>query len=834
MRKQTIFLPFFVSLLLGYSLNAQNLDSALTNTYQQSSFEKAYVQFDNSRYAAGQTIWFKAYLLSGFEPSLISKNFYIDWYDDQGKLISSSISPISYAYASGSFPLPEKYQGKFVQAIAYTKWMRNFDSAYFFRQKFPIVQNAEQHKTISYSPHTTIQFLPESGNLIADKQNIVAFKAVNQDGLPIAVNGTIRNAVGDSIASFKTIHDGMGKFVFTPLANEKYSAHWKGPIIPQRQSELPDPVDDIMASNHQEYLPEVTKEGINLIIESGTNNRVFHIQRTAKVPESMKNLLLIGQMNGKILLKANINLTDKESISSTLPISKISSGILQLTLFDSNKQPVCERVLFVKNNDWAFNASLKTDTLNTFKRGKNVIEIELKDSVFANLSLAITDADLNAAPENSIASQLLLQGDLIGNIYKPAYYFSSNADSVNNHLDLIMLTNGWRRFKWNTILNNPTNHFPFAKDSAYQTLIGNVEGYSNKKNTKSPSINLIISAKDSSEFMLNAPIQSDGRFSAKNVVLFDTSRIYYTLSDKGLSSKNTIKIENDFFKVDPKILIPTDDAKNDSTGLSKYLMLMEEQRKLDLLKQKTTLKEVTVFAKEKSRIKLLDQKYTQGFFSGETKNSYDMSTLQNASHTQSIFDFLTGKVPGLNIGNTIGGLATENVVHYRGGEVSFYLNEIFIPTSELPNIDMSSIAYIKVFDPPFFGNQTAIAATGPGSKLSLPQISTSAAVAIYTKIGGDLNSEKSKYNTSGMNAQSLAGYAPVKEFYSPSYAEREQANAKTDLRTTLFWNPWINLDKTNKKAIIRFYNNDVTNSFRVILEGMDSKGKLIHISQVLK
>ncbi len=818
MRIVKIIAIFLTIIILHSDTRAQNIDSALNNFYELSSFEKAYVQFDNSRYAAGQTIWYKAYLLSGFEPSLISKNFYIDWYDDQGKLISSTISPISYAYSSGNFQLPEKYLGKFVQAIAYTKWMRNFDSAYFFKQRFPIVGNTskQENSTVAF-PETIIQFLPESGNLLLNKQNVIAFKAVNQLGLPEEVNGTIKNKEGDSITSFKSIHDGMGKFLFTPVSTNRYFAVWK----------------DFLGKSHQTNLTDAY-EGVNLIIESGSANRIFHIQRTSKAPESMKNIMLLGQMNGKILFKANINLSEKESISSSLPISKITSGILQLTIFDSNKQPICERLLFVKNNDWAFNATIKVDSLNTLKRGKNVIEIELKDSSYSNLSLAITDAELNSNPENSIASQLLLQGDLTGNIYKPAYYFSSNSDSITNHLDLVMLTNGWRRFKWKSILTNPISNFPFAKDSAYQTMIGKVEGYSNKKNAKSPSINLIISAKDSSEFMLTEPIQADGGFSAKNVVLFDTSKIFYTLNDKSLSSKTKVKIENDFFKVDPKIIISTNEPTTDTAGLYKFLNLIEEQKRVELLKQKTTLKEVTVYAKEKTRIKQLDVKYTKGFFSGETKNAFDMSTLQNASHTQSIFDFLTGKVPGLNIGNTIGGLATENVVHFRGGEVSFYLNEVFIPTSDLPNIDMSSIAYIKVFDPPFAGAQTAIAATGPGSNLTLPLIATSTAIAIYTKIGGDLTPEKSKYNTSGLDFQLQAGYAPVKEFYAPSYAEKEQANTTADFRTTLLWNPWINLDKSNKKAIIRFYNNDRTHSFRIILEGMDSKGKLIHINKLLK
>jgi hypothetical protein len=790
---------------------AQNIDSVLNNFYEKLSFEKAYVHFDNSRYASGQTIWYKAYLLNGIEPSLISKNFYIDWYDDHGKLISSTITPITFCYSMGNFNIPEKYNGKFIQAIAYTKWMRNFDSAYFFKQQFPIISSNDKqgNQIISFS-ETTVQFLPESGNLILDKQNVIAFKAVNQLGLPESYYAIIKNKAGDSITSCKSIHDGMGKFLLMPIANESYIVEWK----------------DLMGNNHQTKLPDAIHEGINLVIESGSNNRIFHIQRTHTVPESMKNLVLVGQMNGKILFKANINLSDKESISSTLPISKISSGILQLTVFDANKIPVCERLLFVKNNDYLINATIKADTINTVKRGKNIIEIELADSSYANFSLAITNAELNSTPEKSIASQLLLQGDLTGNIFKPAYYFNSSADSVANHLDLVMLTNGWRRFKWNTILNNPLPILSFEKDSAYQTLIGKIDAFSTRKNSTPTSINLFLSAKDSSEFMLTVPIQSDGNFSAKNVVIYDTAKIFYNLNGSKLTPKSKVHIDNDFFKVDTKQPMLSESYNVDTTGLAKFQDLVEEQKKIDRLKQKTTLKEVTVYAKEKTRIKQLDKKYTQGVFSGEAAGAFDMSTLQNASHTQTIFDFLTGKVPGLVIGNSNGGLATEKVVTYRGGRPSFYLNEKYIQTTQLPNINMGEVDYIKVFNAPFVGGMSENSVNGSS-------FASGAAIAIYTKIGGDLNTEKTKYNTSGMDYQMQAGYAPVTEFYAPNYAEREQANATVDLRSTLLWNPWINLDKTNKKVIIRFYNNDIAHSFRLILEGMDSKGKLIHINKIL-
>jgi len=52
-----------------------------------------------------------------------------------------------------------------------------------------------------------------------------------------------------------------------------------------------------------------------------------------------------------------------------------------------------------------------------------------------------------------------------------------------------------------------------------------------------------------------------------------------------------------------------------------------------------------------------------------------------------------------------------------------------------------------------------------------------------------------------------------------------------DTRNTLLWNPVIRTDNANKKVKIVFYNNDISNSFRVVLEGMDNEGKMLHYSK---
>lgn len=542
----------------------------------------------------------------------------------------------------------------------------------------------------------------------------------------------------------------------------------------------------------------------------------------------MKQLTLVGQMNGSILFKANLNLTDKESIASGLPINKLLSGILQLTIFDANWQPLCERVVFVKNDDYILQTAIQVDTLNTTKRGKNVLEVELKDTSYANLSLSITDAGANDFSDNTIVSQLLLKGDLAGNIYKPAYYFSLKADSVYDHLDLVMLTNGWRRYKWNEIVNNPSPILKYPKDSGYQSIKGKVGNDETRKTKKPESINLIFFAKDSSNTMLTLPILEDGSFSSKNAMLYDTAKVYYKINGlKNIPDRDLI-IENDLFKTDPAVTRENLQPAIDTAGLGRFLYLVEEQKKLEALKQAASLKEVTVYAKERTRMKQLDLKYARGIFSHDASAAFDMGTLENASHTQSIFDFLTGKVPGLQIGNTIGGTATERIVTIREGEVSFYLNETPVLASEINNVNVNDIAYIKVFNPPFVGGFNNLGASMDRS------VASGGAIAIYTKRGIDINSGVDNVKTSGAAYKMLVGYAPVKEFYSPNYAEAEQASANADLRSTLLWKPWIGLDKHRQKIKISFYNNDVTHSFRLVLEGMDSKGRLVHISELLK
>jgi hypothetical protein len=73
----------------------------------------------------------------------------------------------------------------------------------------------------------------------------------------------------------------------------------------------------------------------------------------------------------------------------------------------------------------------------------------------------------------------------------------------------------------------------------------------------------------------------------------------------------------------------------------------------------------------------------------------------------------------------------------------------------------------------------------------------------------------------------------VKQFYSPDYSIFSPLNEVEDVRSTLLWEPYILTDKSNRKVRVAFYNNDVSTSLRVVLEGMNENGHLTHIEKLI-
>ena len=79
----------------------------------------------------------------------------------------------------------------------------------------------------------------------------------------------------------------------------------------------------------------------------------------------------------------------------------------------------------------------------------------------------------------------------------------------------------------------------------------------------------------------------------------------------------------------------------------------------------------------------------------------------------------------------------------------------------------------------------------------------------------------------------VPGYSPVKEFYVPDYSKTNDAIGN-DFRTTLLWEPYIFTGKNSTTVPVSFYNNDFSKRVKIVLEGINDEGKLIHVERIVE
>jgi hypothetical protein len=309
-------------------------------------------------------------------------------------------------------------------------------------------------------------------------------------------------------------------------------------------------------------------------------------------------------------------------------------------------------------------------------------------------------------------------------------------------------------------------------------------------------------------------VKPDGSFNDPSLILFDTARIYYQLGkNSGLDNVSVQFLANKLLPFSNNARASGMDFNHaaDTTGNGYHIHLNEAlQRELEYYKGKV-LATVNIKAKPKSALDEMDKRYTSGMFSGGDAHEFDLINDPFAASALNIFQYLQGKVAGLQIN------ATQNPpsLSWRGGSPSLFLDEMPVTPDMLTSIPVTDIAYVKVFSPPFMG------ATGGGS---------GGGIAIYTRKGGDEKQEPGK----GLSNNTVSGYTMIREFYSPDYDSFNEENEKKDLRTTLYWNPSVITIPGKNKVLVKFYNNDVTESFRVIIEGMTKDGRLAHIEQMME
>jgi hypothetical protein len=247
-----------------------------------------------------------------------------------------------------------------------------------------------------------------------------------------------------------------------------------------------------------------------------------------------------------------------------------------------------------------------------------------------------------------------------------------------------------------------------------------------KNNFSHKSLNYMMLSKSKQPLFNNVSLDPTGAFTIKNIVFQDEAFFVFTPGTK-------VK-RNDLFI---NAATPLDSAFIPLALFTQIIDVKPELQKKTEMKDppyvfdftktfiNTTLPDVVVTYKGKSKIEQYDDTYTSGLFKDNNARVFDGLNNEEISSFLDIPSFLQTKIPGLRIEKD-----NNDRMIWREEPLTVYIDEYKLEDGDPIFVFPSEVAMIKVFPPP--------AAMNSGSSFG-------GAVAIYTKKGDYDNNTTHKF-----------------------------------------------------------------------------------------
>ncbi len=810
-----IFLYFLAQQVIFAQSPINRLSESLVKYNQEFPWEKIYLHTDKPHYFLNDTIWIKAYGLieSGKElpEATPTVPLYVDLIDGKfNKLVNQIIIKMEEGTGQGDFILPRDLVPGAYTIRAYTQWMRNFGPETFFQKDIWVGEFGEGWEFRSREPELKLNFFPEGGNLIEGLESKVGFKATNVYGKGTDVIGYVLDEKRDTLLRFESEYLGMGSFTFTPQHGQNYEVLAKS-------------VDKDWTRFR---FAEIQRLGHVLAIDPLVSEDEIEITITHNLKEGGmgKKLILLGQSKGKIVYQKEF---DGSKRINQIKIFKddFMPGLVTFTLMDEETTLLAERLVYLLPFA-AGSASFKTEK-DTYKPKEMVrMEIDVVDEfdgpIAGNFSLSITDAYqvMHLEHSENIYSYLQLSSEVRGEIEDPYYYFNIENPNAERYLDNLLLTQGWRRFSWEHLSRlNQTPTYPFEPGLS---LTGKVYKVNDKPLEEPHDLTLMIDHRFGLPFLHEGVTDEMGNFSFIGLDFQDSAAVYLQAYIGKEKKSGTIKeVKNNEVKIQmaeiPAITksnyvrFPQKDSFLDYDD---YMVTVKEAKDLMeqfVLSREIELGEVTVRGRRSSL--LPDNRAIQ--YNNNPDRS--LAVTEDFYNFQNIFQLLRGRFPGVNVTGDVFSINPPPAVLIRGGAISgsgltgatFYLDGNPAMIELIASLPVPEIERIDILQS--LNKSAVYGADGAGGVIN-----------VLTK-SGNPNRDFSKEPTIGNAALISKGYAPVREFYTPSEIPDFNAPISIDFRSTIFWEPNINTNERGK-ATIEFPLSEGSPEVQVTLEGISNTG----------
>ncbi len=765
------------TLLLVFTIRASAQVGALPAAQIE---EKVYVHTDKEFYLAGEIMWFKLYAVDAAShiPLSLSKIAYVEIISKEQRPVAQAKIALTGGLGNGSFQLPFSIRSGNYILRAYTNWMKNTGPGCFFEKNLTILNTLRDpglldslFRAPAQSSPYDIQFFPEGGNLVAGLPGRVAFRIVDRSGTPLACKGTLINPSGDTLTRFQTLRFGMGSFMFIPEENTKYRAVLELENHPRLISELP--------------MPE--KTGYTMLVADSGAGQLKVLVRTNIPNDSTVVKLYISSR-----LTAAKNVRNGEA-SFIIEKSSLAAGISRLTILTGNNTPVSERLWFKAPT--ALKIDIRPGQEMYATREKVNINLSCSDPaggpVRLDGSMAVILLDsLQSIGEDNLLSYLNLSSDLKGSITSPDYYFSGNTPEIQETANLLMMTQGWRRFR--PVVPQPeVSSFP----PEYMGML--VTGKITDRQTGLPVANIPawLCAPGNYFHLAYSASDKDGMIQWDLGLLYGEHELVVQPARPGSNNRYRIDILSSFSGSRPQytpsdLRLPafaTQQLLWRSIGAQTQNAWQVEKRQHF---SQPAISDTTPFYGQPSIRFLLDD-YTRFSTMEEVMREYAKTTR----------------------------------VRNRNGDFNIFIqsdqaNQVFFDTPPLVLMDgmpVPDFNNIIRFDPLKIRKMEVV------TKRYYLGDTLYNGILSYTTYQGDLAGfplDSSAY------IREYEGLQAHRDFYSPVYETTDRQKSRiADLRNVLSWDPAIQTDSQGNQSL-SFYTSDLPGRYAVIVQGITADGQV--------
>lgn len=475
---------------------------------------------------------------------------------------------------------------------------------------------------------------------------------------------------------------------------------------------------------------------------------------------------------------------------------------MHLLLVDNFGHPRTERLIYIHKPRQAPLVSGHADKPEYAARERVRVDLSLSQNgkpLSGCFSVSVTDAHTVKADslEENIRSYLLLSSDLKGYIHDPQYYFLDDSPLRLYHLDLVMMTHGWRRFPTDNLFR-PAPFAPKFFLEHGQFFSGQVNNMVGKVVKEATLTAFAVRGEGTNDKAFTTTTDSAGHFLFEGLDFQDTTVFMIPFYNKRGRIPYDIQFDKSYYRPRLSPTAPYKKQVQQVEQADEAVLQMYKKSSFGVLRE-YSMEAFTVHAKDPDAPAVrIEQKIHNDTAKFNEFNSLQLPTYLNnvLPGCKIVYDPQEGEIAFLQTGY---GEYIEAQVRIN--------NEIYLSASPLHLYTAGDVEYIKTYIPRI----------EPAYMPIRYNSNYPCRLEIYVKEDAQGARRFGLYKT--------VGYIPGTEFYHPVYDTPEKRENKTpDHRTTLYWEPYLQVGPDGK-GCLEFYTNDNKKSeLEITIEGVTSDG----------